>query len=171
MRFLVLTQYYPPEVGAPQVRLAAMVGELVRDGHQVQVVTALPNHPEGRIHEAYRRRFSAREQLGGADVRRVWIYAAQGAGARRVLSYLSFCVTSMTALVRCQRPDVLFVESPPPFLGLPAVVMSLWWRRPIVFNVADLWPDSAVEMGFLKPGTHWRLGQQAGGAAHRAKDG
>ena len=152
MKFLVLTQYYPPEVGAPQVRLAALVGELVRDGHQVQVVTALPNHPEGRIQDGYRRRLAAREQMGGADVRRVWMYAATGAGSRRLVSYLSFCATSMTALVRCQRPDVLFVESPPLFLGLTAVVMSAVWRRPIVFNVADLWPDSAVEMGMLKPG-------------------
>ncbi len=149
MRFLILTQYYPPEVGAPQVRLEAMANALTRRGHEVEVVTALPNHPNGRIYEGYGHRLYMRESLGSTTVHRVWIYAATGAGAKRIVNYLSFTVLSLFALCRCRRPAVLFVESPPLSLIVPAWLMGLLWRRPIVFNVADLWPDVAVEMGLL----------------------
>lgn len=152
MRFLVLTQYYPPEVAAPQVRLEAMVRELRRAGHEVEVVTAMPNHPIGRIFDGYRRQFSTVEQHDGVTVRRVWIYAATGAGLKRMLNYGSFTATSLWGLVRSKRPDVLFVESPPLFLAFPGWLMSRVWRRPFVFNVADLWPDSATEMGLLHDG-------------------
>ena len=151
MKVLILTQYYPPEVGAPQVRLAAIARVLMEVGHSVQVVTAMPNHPEGRISAEYRGRVRMRESVDGVDVRRVWMFAATGAGPRRLVSYLSFCVTSIVALVRCERPDVMFVESPPLFLGMTAALMSTVWRRPFVFNVADLWPDSASDMGLIEP--------------------
>ncbi len=129
-----------------------MVRELIAQGHEVEVVTALPNHPEGRIHPAYQRKAFCVEHLDGARVKRVWMFAATGAGPKRLVSYLSFCVTSIFALLTCRRPDLIFVESPPLFLGAPAWVASFIWRRPFLFNVADLWPDSAVEMGMIGPG-------------------
>ena len=156
-RLLLLTQYFEPEVGAPQVRLAALVRELVAHGIDVEVVTALPNHPEGRIQESYRGRLFATEQRHGARVRRVWMFAATGAGLRRMLSYISFTATSCLALFRCRRPDVILVESPPPFPFLPARVASVFWRCPVVVNVADLWPDSAVTLGVLGDGVLLKL--------------
>ncbi len=151
-RLVLLTQYFEPEVGAPQVRLAAVVQELTRRGVEVEVVTALPNHPEGRIREDYRRRLMVTEHRHGARVVRVWMLAASGAGIRRMLSYISFAITSVVGLLRCRRPDVVLVESPPPFLFATARLVGLFWRRPIVFNVADLWPDSAVKLGLLDDG-------------------
>ena len=157
VRVLILTQYYDPEVGAPQVRLSAMVTELVKAGIEVEIVTALPNHPEGRIHPGYRRRLSVTEQRDGATVRRVWMLAARGAGLKRMLSYVSFTLTSLAGLVRSKRPDALFVESPPLFLVAPAWLAARAWRRPIVLNVADLWPDSAVQLGLLDEGLLLRV--------------
>ncbi len=93
-------------MAAPQVRLEAMVREIRRAGHDVEVVTAMPNHPIGRIFDGYRRRFSSVEQLDGVTVRRVWIYAATGAGLERMLNYGSFTATSLWGLVRSKRPDV-----------------------------------------------------------------
>lgn len=151
-RLLLVTQYFEPEIGAPQVRLAALVRQLVAHGIEVEVVTALPNHPEGRIHPGYRRRLFATEQRQGATVRRVWMFGATGAGWRRMLSYISFTLTSGFALIRCRRPDVILVESPPPFPFLPARIASFAWRCPVVLNVADLWPDSAVTLGVLDEG-------------------
>lgn len=151
-RLLLLSQYYEPEVGAPQVRLAALVADLTRRGIAVEVVTALPNHPEGQIQAAYRRRVLVTEHRHGAVVRRVWMLAASGAGLRRMLSYLSFTATSLVGLIRCRRPDVIVVESPPPFLFVPARIFGVLWRRPVVFNVADLWPDSAVKLGLISDG-------------------
>ena len=151
-RLLLVTQYFEPEIGAPQVRLAALVRELVKHGIGVEVVTALPNHPEGRIQPAYKGRLFATEERHGATVRRVWMYAATGAGWRRMRSYVSFTLTSCFALVRCRRPDVILVESPPPFPFVPARIAAVAWRCPVVLNVADLWPDSAVTLGVLGDG-------------------
>jgi putative colanic acid biosynthesis glycosyltransferase WcaI len=150
MRFLILSQYFPPEIGGPQTRLAAMSRELVRLGHEVEVVTALPNYPTGRVFPGYRRTLYRHDRWEGISVHRVWSYAAVGRGFRRLWNYFSFALTSSLGLVKARRPDYLFVESPPLFLGVPAFVMSRLWRVPFIFNVSDLWPDSAVQMGIVK---------------------
>lgn len=152
MRFLILTQYYPPEVAAPQVRLAALVRELGRRGHEVDVVTTMPSHPLGRVFDGYRGKVLMTERLDGARVRRVWSYPATGAGLKRMVNYGSFTLASVVGLARSRRPDVVFVESPPLFLSVPAWLFCTVWRRPMIFNVADLWPDSARELGLLGDG-------------------
>ena len=149
MRILILTQYFPPEVGASQVRLSAFARELKRLGHEVEVVTGLPNHPTGRIFPEYRGRFYVREEWEGIPVHRVWLYPSTGAGLKRILNYLSFALTSLWGLLRAQRPEYIFVESPPLFLSLPAWLASRLWRAPFIFNVADLWPDSVRELGLM----------------------
>jgi colanic acid biosynthesis glycosyl transferase WcaI len=152
MRFLILTQYFAPESAAPQVRLAAMIRELVRLGQEVEVVTALPNHPVGHIFPGYEKTLYVRETWEGLPVHRVWLYASMGAGPRRMLNYGSFVVTCSLGLVRARRPDYLFVESPPLFLGIAAYLASMAWRRPFIFNVADLWPDSVRGLGLMSDG-------------------
>lgn len=152
MRFLVLSQYFPPEVGATQVRLSSMCRELVRAGHQVDVVTGMPHHPFGRIFSQYRRRFVCREFQGGVRVYRTWLYAATGSGWRRILSYFSFMVTSLYSITRVRAPDYIFVDSPPLFLGLTGWLASVYWKCPFIFNVADLWPDSVLDLGVMKEG-------------------
>lgn len=152
MRFLILTQYYPPETGAPQTRLASMAKELQRLGHQVEVVTAMPNHPTGRVFPEYRGRLYCREAHCGLPVHRVWLFASTGAGLRRMMNYASFTAMSLFGLCRVSRPDYLFVESPPLFLSLPGFLFSRLWGAKMIFNVADLWPDSVRELGLMKDG-------------------
>ncbi len=149
---VLLTMYYPPEVGAPQTRLAAITRALVAAGHTVEVVTGMPNYPTGRVFDGYRRTLGRTEVRDGVVVRRVWIYAAMGSGTKRLLSYLSFTATCVFGLVRCRRPKIVFIESPPLFTAVPGILAAKFWRALTVFNVADLWPDAAVELGALHPG-------------------
>jgi len=90
-------------------------------------------------------------------VHRVWVYAAQGAGTRRMLNYMSFAVSSLWGLLRCKRPDFVFVESPSLLLAIPGFLASRYWRACMIFNVADLWPDSVRELGLLKDGPALKL--------------
>lgn len=152
LRFLILTQYFPPEVGAAQLRLEAIGRELVKAGHEVEVVTALPSYPAGRIFPGYRGRLWQREVVDGITITRVWSYATQRRGAARALSYGTFAGASLAALAARRRPDVLFVESPPLTTAVPAAVMARLWGIPVVFNVADLWPESLRLLGALRPG-------------------
>src|SRR3954468_21919896 len=97
-RWLILTQYYAPEIGAPQIRLRALAHELRRHGNDVAVLTALPNYPSGKIFPGYEGRSGCQEELDGVKVRRCWIYAATGKSARvRLANYLSFTMTALWA--------------------------------------------------------------------------
>jgi colanic acid biosynthesis glycosyl transferase WcaI len=152
MRFLILTQYYPPEIGAAPTRLPSLAAELQRLGHVVEVVTGLPNYPQGHIFPEYERCFYRQEMRDGSVVHRVWMYAAIGRSFERVLNYGSFALTSLFGLLRASKPDYLFLESPPLFLSVPAVIAARLWGVPLIMNVADMWPDAIVEAGILKEG-------------------
>ena len=157
MKFLILTQYFLPEIGAAQTRLDAMVRQLSSRGHEVEVVTAFPNYPEGRIRAGYKRAIYRCERLGGIPIHRVWLVASAGAGNKRLLNYLSFSVSCMWALLKAAKPDFVFIESPPLFLGVPGLLAARMWGVPAIFNVADLWPDSIVDMGLMKDGLPIRM--------------
>ena len=152
MTFLVLTQYFSPEIGATQERLSAFCTELVKMGHKVEVVTAMPHHPKGRIFPGYRGHFYCHESQNGIPIHRTWVYAGKGASFKRILSYLSFALTCLFALLRIKRPDYVFVDSPPLLLGIPGWIASRWYHAPLIFNIADLWPDSAFDLGLLREG-------------------
>lgn len=149
-RWLILTQYYPPEVGAPQIRLASLAQELRQHGIKVAVLTAMPNYPAGKIFDGYKGRLFMRERLDGVPVRRTWVYAATGKSALpRLANYFSFTFSALLAALFGPRPDIMFVESQPLSLGLVAVLMK-WLRGvPYIYNVPDLQIDVAKQLGFL----------------------
>lgn len=150
-RWLILTQYYPPEIGAPQIRLRSVARELQRHGIEVEVLTALPNYPSGRIFPGYTGRFKIKEKIEGVRVTRTWVYAGTGKSAPvRLANYFSFAFAALITALTGPRPDMMFVESQPLSLGFVAVLMK-WLRRvPYVYNVPDLQVDVARQMGFMK---------------------
>jgi glycosyltransferase involved in cell wall biosynthesis len=153
VRFLILTQYYPPEVGAPQVRLSSFARQLRRAGHEVTVLTGMPNYPSGVVDPAYRGRMFARESRDGISVIRTWLYATNDARmVPRLASYLSFCLSSLLAFAAVGKQDFVFVESPPLFLGVTGHLLAKLSGARCMLNVSDLWPDTVVEMGMLGPG-------------------
>ena len=155
--FLVVTQYFPPERGAAQVRLGAITAELVRRGHTVDVVTALPNYPTGRIFPGWRRRPVSTRIEAGRRVTRVWVWAAMGSGLGRIANYLSFGFMSVLGLLRSRPTRWVVVEYPTLFGALPAVVFASVRRRRLVVIVADLWLDAIVGVGALGEGGTVRL--------------
>ena len=150
MRILILTQYFAPETGGPQTRLASMATELKRLGHDVEIVTGMPNYPRGEIFPEYRGRIYCREDFAGIVLHRVWLYAAMGGGLSRMLNYGCFAVTALFGLVRAKRPDYIFVESPPLLLSISGYIAGRLRGAPFILNVADLWPDAIVEGGFIR---------------------
>ena len=150
-RILLVTQYFPPEIGAAQTRLFELGQELSGLGWDVEVLTALPNYPTGRIFEGYDPGNPVKEVWGRLSVVRVPLRPAQSGFVHRLMCYFSF----VRSVIRwgpklCAKPDVLFVESPPLLLGHAGVALSKRWNVPMVFNVSDLWPESAKYMGVVK---------------------
>ncbi|MBI5296397.1 MAG: glycosyltransferase family 4 protein [Chloroflexi bacterium] len=152
MHIIIHTQYYPPEIGAPQTRLHELAVELARHNIRVTVLTAMPNYPRGRIYDGYNGWF-CEETLNGIRVVRTAIYPSQSANfLPRLFSYISFVVTStLFGIMKIEDADFLLTESPPLFLGVSGWILSRWKRASWIFNISDLWPLSVVELGLLDP--------------------
>lgn len=151
MHLAILTQYYRPETGAPQSRLADLAQRVRGLGHEVTVLTAMPNYPSGTVRNEYRRKVVSQEELDGARVLRSWIHSHRGRGTTHQLaSYASFAASSLlTAPWRLRNADVLLWESPPLFLAPTAELLARSVGARLVMNVSDLWPESAIELGIL----------------------
>jgi len=156
MRFLLLTQYFYPEVGASQVRLGAFTRELTRRGHAVEIVTALPNHPTGRIFPAYHPQWHTLDHWEGMTIHRMWLSPANGSTCKRLLNYFSFAFSAHSGLHNASVPDYLIADFPPLFLSIPAVLAARRWGIPVIFNIADLWPDSVRALGIMREGVALR---------------
>jgi glycosyltransferase involved in cell wall biosynthesis len=145
-----VTQWFDPEPGA--IRGLPLARWLAARGHEVQVLTGVPNYPGGRIYPGYRMRLWQREVMDGISVLRVPLYPSHDASAAgRVANYTSFALSAATlgaALVR--GGDVAYVYHPPPTVGLPALVLKAFRGMPFVYHIADMWPESVVESGMLQ---------------------
>ncbi len=151
MKLLILTQYFPPEVGAPQNRLFELAQRLQAKGIDVEVLTAMPNYPQMEIHKEYKGKRYVQESIGDISVKRTWIYVSQDKGiVQRLLNYFSFVISSLWfGLLKVEKKDVLMVESPPLFLGITAYILSKVKKAKLIFNVSDLWPESAEKLDII----------------------
>ena len=150
MRLLILTQYYPPEIGAPQNRLHELAIRLKNKGVQIEVLTALPNYPKMEVFKEYRHKQRREETIEGITVHRSWVYVSTSKSiVARLLNYFSFVWSSYWRGRRLQSFDYLMVESPPLFLGYSAIVLSKKLNAKLIFNVSDLWPESAEKLGLV----------------------
>ncbi len=158
MRILFLSHYFFPEGNAPATRVYEMSRRWVQMGHEVTVVTCAPNVPRGVVYPGYRNRLYQRESVEGIDVRRVWTYLAANEGAvRRIANYLSYLLTATLAALLAPRPDVLIATSPQFFCGIAGVLASGLRRTPFVLEIRDLWPESIVAVGAMRPSQWIRL--------------
>lgn len=150
MRVIYLCQHFPPETGAPQIRVYEVSKELIKRGHQVEVLTAFPHHPKGVIPEEYRGMFYLYEEWDGIPVHRSWIYPSpKGSFWKRLASYFSYTFSAFYSILKSKPTDVIICNSPPLFLGITGYLGAKLKRAKFVFNVADIWPESAVELGIL----------------------
>lgn len=161
MRIGILTQYYPPEMGAPQARLSEIAKRFVDIGHEVYVLTAMPSYPRGRLYPGYGGVYR-KEQIDGVNVIRTCVYPTKSVSTvRRLASYFSFVLSSLVCgAVSLPKLDCLLTESPPLFLGISGFLLSRLKRAKWIFNVSDLWPESAVRLGLLENGLSLRLAQR-----------
>jgi len=150
MRILFLTDNFPPETNAPATRTFEHTRRWARAGASVTVVTTAPNSPAGRLFAGYRNRLFQREWIDGVETIRVLTYITANQGfARRTLDYLSFMVSGFLVSLFLPRPDVIVSTSPQFFTACAAYVLSRFKRRPFVFELRDLWPDSIVAVGAM----------------------
>ena len=149
---LFITSYYPPENGAAAASVSETAMRLVRRGHQVTVLTTVPNYPSGVVPQEYRGRLIQHEIRDGVHVVRVWSYVSPNKSfLRRIVPQLSFAfLAPLLGGKAVGYPDVIIVRCPPLFNVIAARILARLKRCPFVFTVADLWPEAAVQMGALR---------------------
>jgi len=151
MKICYVSQYFPPEMGAPAARAAELSRHWAAMRNEVTVLTGFPNHPTGVVPREYRekfRRLVVRESIDGVNVVRTFLLPLPNRKAyERMLNYGSFCASASCTGLFLSRPDVMIATSPQLLVGL-----SGWWlarckRVPFVFEVRDLWPESLAAVG------------------------
>jgi hypothetical protein len=153
MHILFLTDNFPPEVNAPASRTFEHCREWVKEGHQVTVITGVPNFPKGEIYNGYQNKLWQSEDMAGIRVIRVWSYITANAGfGKRILDYQSYMVTATLASLFVRKVDVVVGTSPQLFTVCAAYVVGLLKHVPFVFELRDLWPESIVAVGAMRGG-------------------
>jgi glycosyltransferase involved in cell wall biosynthesis len=174
VKILYVSQYFPPEMGAPAARVAELSGHWARMGHDATVLTGFPNHPTGVMPEEWRSRLQQllyRETVDGVRVVRTWLWPLPNRKAHeRIRNYASFCVSAAVTGLTLPKPDVVIATSPQLLCALAGWWLAFWQRVPFVFEVRDLWPESLVAVGVGSEGSllHRALGAIAGFLYRRA---
>ncbi len=144
----MLTQWFDPE---PTFKGLAFARELVRRGHEVEVLTGFPNYPGGKLYDGYKVRLLQRENIDGISVLRVPLYPSHdGSALKRIVNYFSFAFSAaFIGSLLVKTADVMYVYHPPATVGFAASVISMVRRIPFVYDIQDLWPDTLAASGML----------------------
>ena len=172
MKVLFFSHYFPPEVNAPALRTFEHCREWVRAGHEVTVVSCVPNHPMGRVFPGYKNRLWQREEREGIKVVRLLTYATANEGfLKRTFNYFFYMVMAIIAAPFLSRCDVVVTTSPQFFNGLAGYFISRIKRAPWVLEIRDLWPESILAVGAITNPRMIRLLEGLESFAYRKADG
>lgn len=171
MRVLFLTDNFPPETNAPANRTWEHAREWVRMGHEVTVLTSVPNYPLGKPFAGYRNRPYQKEQMDGITVIRVWTYMAKNEGfVKRTIDQASYMVSSFLASLTVRKPDVVIATSPQFFTVVSGWAAATFKRRPFVFELRDLWPETIAAVGAVRSPLALRLLEKLAWFLYRKAD-
>ena len=153
MKILFITDNFPPEVNAPATRTYEHIKEWIKDESvEVPVLTCFPNFPHGKVYNGYKNKLYQREKFDGIDVIRVWSYMSKNEGfVKRVLDYISFAFMAFFVGL-FQKFDVIVATSPQFFTTWAGCGLAKIKRRPWVFELRDIWPESIKTVGAMKQG-------------------
>ena len=149
----IITSFFPPEKGAASHRILTTAKELSSFGFDVSVITTLANYPTGKLFNGYKKMLYKKEKIEGIDCIRCWVFPSNSNNPIiRILSMLSYCFSLLFTIpsLFLNKPDIIFVQTPPLLPGITGVLISKLLRIKVVLNVSDIWPLTAVELGVMR---------------------
>lgn len=152
MRILVVCPHFEPDVAPTGVVISEIVHRLIDNGHEVEIVTALPWYTSHAIEPGWGGRIVRRERIDGGRVTRVHPFPTDKRNIpARAAAFAGFTVlATIFSLFQRRRPEIVLAMSPPLTLGLAGWVAARARRVPFVFNIQDVFPDVAVEVGAIR---------------------
>jgi len=150
MRILFFTHYFPPEGNAPASRTYENCKRWVKYGHDVEVITCVPNVPNGVVYDGYKNRLVQKEIIDGIKTKRVWTFIAANKGTfKRIINYLSYMLSATLVGMFIKKPDIIIATSPQLFCGWTGIVVGKIRRCPVILEIRDIWPDGITVHGVL----------------------
>lgn len=158
MKVGMLSQWFDPETG-PAALPGVYAREMIRQGHDVSVLTGFPNYPLGHLYEGFIQAPRRTTIEHGARVTRVPLYPSHNASALgRIANYASFALSAASLGARSLADtDAIWVYNSPVSVALPLMTETFIGRKPYFLHVQDLWPDSLVNSKMLPAGRIGRL--------------
>ena len=151
MQILIYSYNYHPEPIGIAPLMTELAEGLVEKGHEVRVITGMPNYPQREIYEQYRGRWYVTEEKNGVKIQRCYLRIKSKPNLiDRLLLELSFVFTSLPQALIGWRPDVILLSVPPLLVTLPAIFLGWFYNCPVVLNVQDILPEAAIQTGLLK---------------------
>ena len=151
MKILMIAQYFPPDFGGASTRAYNIAKGLVLKKNTVFVLTAVPHYPDGNIPKKYKKKSFYKENIDGIFVYRVRIPSiSHSTVAKRVFLHFMFILTLIPRLTLAKKVDIVFSTNPNFFSFFPSWLASIFFRKPIVRNVDDLWPEVFYDLGIVK---------------------
>lgn len=168
MKILVVCQYYSPE----PFRVADICETLVKEGHQVDVITSLPNYPMGKIYDGYRDKDHRDEVINGVNVHRVFTIGRRSGFVWRILNYYSYSVASSLYVQRLDKGyDMVFVYQLSPVLMAEAAIRyKKISGKKVLLYCLDLWPDSLTLGGLKKDSFIYRYYKKKSEKIYKSAD-
>ncbi len=147
---MIITSYFPPEIGAASNRIYHLAEGLKND-YNVSVVAPLPNYPTGKIFKDYKGKISSKTNENGIVINRLWIFASVSKNKFvRLFAMLSYSFSLVWFFTWNKIPDKVIVQSPPLLVSFTCMLFLKSKKRKLILNVSDLWPSAGLELGALK---------------------
>ena len=168
MKVLVICQYYYPE----PFRIADVCEELVKRGHEVTVITGLPNYPMGEIYSGYEKGQKRDEIINGVKIHRCFTIGRKGGSIKRLLNYFSYAISSSLYVRRIQEEfNVVFVNQLSPVMMASAgIAYKKKYGKKIILYCLDLWPESLCVGGIKKSSIVYKVFERISRRIYRSAD-
>lgn len=154
---MIITSYFPPEIGAASNRIFHLAEGLKSD-YNVTVVTPLPNYPTGKIFDEYKGKISSKSNQSGIEVHRIWLYASKSKNKFvRLFAMLSYSLSLIWYFIWHKIPQKVIIQSPPLLVAFTCVLLLRSRKRKLILNVSDLWPSAGFELGALKKNFSYKV--------------
>jgi len=159
---LIVTNYFAPEMGAAPNRMFLLCNNLSMRGYKPIVICPIPNYPKSKVYDGYKNKIILKEQIKKLSLIRPLIYSSNSSNKlKRVISMFSFALWLVLLIPYCvivYSPKKIIIQSPPLVVGFVGVLLGRLFRREVILNVSDLWPKTALELGFFNKGLlYWLL--------------
>ena len=147
-RILYITQWFDPE---PMSRGLSFAEKLRQKGFDFEILTGFPNYPLGKIYKGYTLKLFQKETLNKFLINRVFLYPSHDKSSlRRAMNYISFAISAtLFGIFKIKRPKVIYAYHPPLTVGICAVILKLYFRVPLIYDIQDMWPDTLKATGML----------------------